>query len=60
MFKDRFVAERLPHRNCVSALLDKFKRTCSVQGKSRLVRPRVAIERVLQDVSITIEKSQET
>ena len=26
LFQEKFSAERLPHRNCVSALLDKFKK----------------------------------
>ena len=31
LFQEKFGAERLPHRNCVSALSHKFKETGSVQ-----------------------------
>ena len=35
LFQEKFGAERLPHRNCVSALLHKFKETGSVQDKPK-------------------------
>ena len=40
LFQEKFRAERLPHRNCVSALLDKFKKTGSVQDKPNTGRPK--------------------
>ena len=40
LFQEKFGAERLPHRNCVSALLHKFKETGSVQDKPKTGRPK--------------------
>ena len=40
-FQEKFGAERLPHRNCVSALLHKFKETGSVQDKPKSGRQKL-------------------
>ena len=40
LFQEKFGAKRLPHQNCVSALLDKFKETGSVQDKPKTGRPK--------------------
>ena len=51
LFQEKFGAERLPHRNCVSALLHKFKETGSVQDKPKTGRPKVVTDTVLQNVT---------
>lgn len=51
-FKERFGADRLPDRNCVYALLSKFKNTGSVLNKQRWDRgqPKVITDSVLMDI----------
>ena len=43
LFQEKFGAERLPHRNFVSALLHKFKEIGSVQAN-----PKLAVQKSLQ------------
>ena len=57
LFQEKFGAERLPHRNCVSALLHKFKETGSVQDKSKTGRPKVVTDTVLQNVTNKLQRS---
>ncbi|CAI9731087.1 Macrophage migration inhibitory factor-like [Octopus vulgaris] len=56
-FQEKFGAERLPHRNCVSALLHKFKKTGSVQDKPKSGRPKVVTDTVLQNVTNKLQRS---
>ncbi|CAI9721085.1 Macrophage migration inhibitory factor-like [Octopus vulgaris] len=56
-FQENFGAERLPHRNCVSALLHKFKKTGSVQDKPKSGRPKVVTDTVLQNVTNKLQRS---
>ncbi|CAI9733658.1 Macrophage migration inhibitory factor-like [Octopus vulgaris] len=56
-FQEEFGAERLPHRNCVSALLHKFKKTGSVQDKPKSGRPKVVTDTVLQNVTNKLQRS---
>ena len=51
LFQEKFGAERLPHRNCVSALLYKFKETGSVQDKPKTGRLKVVTDTVSQNVT---------
>ena len=46
-FQEKSGAERLPHLNCVSALLHKFKETGSVQDKPKSGRPEVVTDTAL-------------
>ena len=57
LLQEKFSAERLPHRNCVSALLDKFKKTGSVQDKPKTGRPKVVTDTVLQNVTNKLQRS---
>ena len=57
LFQKKFGAERLPHRNCVSALLHKFKETGSVQDKPKTGRPKVVTDTVLQNVTNKLQRS---
>ena len=57
LFQEKFGAERLPHRNCVSALLQKFKETGSVQDKPKTGRPKVVTDTVLQNVTNKLQRS---
>ena len=53
-FQEKFDAERLPHRNCVSSLLHKFKDTGSVQDK-----PKNGIPKVVTDTECYQQTSEE-
>ena len=57
LFQEKFGAERLPHRNCVSALLHKFKETGSVRDKPKTGRPKVVTDTVLQNVTNKLQRS---
>ena len=56
-FQEKFGAECLPHQNCVSALLNKFKETGSVQDKPETGCPKVVTDTVLQNVTNKLQRS---
>ena len=56
-FAEKFGADRVPHRHCVTALLDKFKKTGSVADRVRSGRPTVINEGVLHDVTNKLQRS---
>ena len=56
-FKEKFGQDRLPYRNCVNSLVEKFKKTGSVQDLPKSGWPKVLTEGVLQNVTNTLQRS---
>ena len=57
LFQEKFRAKRLPQRNRISALLDKFKKTRSVQDKPKIGCPKVVSDTVLQNVTNKLQRN---
>jgi transposase len=50
-FQAQFPDTKVPHRNAVRQLIQKFQETCSVCDTTRSGRPSILTEKILLDIS---------